>query len=1162
MERYEHQKIEAKWQKKWEEAQAHSAPDHTGEKNYLLIEFPYPSGDGLHVGHVRSWTALDVVARKRRAEGKNVLYPIGWDAFGLPTENYAIKTGKNPKDVTKENTDNFRRQIKSVGLSFDWSREINTTDPAYYKWTQWIFLKMYEKGLAYKAKTLINWCPKDKIGLANEEVVDGCCERCGTPVEKREKEQWMLAITKYAQRLYDDLDTVDYIERAKVQQRNWIGPSEGAEIDFALSLPQFSGEVVFASNNEGKLKRMKKLIAEAGLSIVLKTPKEVGIENFDVKEDGATLVENSEKKAKTLVTLANLPVLADDSGFFIENEEIDPVTVKRNALNGIDEKTLSIEEIAQLMQKYYADIAQKRGGRVDAEWRNNLCFIDSNKSVYHIETVRPVILTSESRGKVDPYLPLRGLYISKATNKYVLEQTEEEELIELQPVTEGIKKVFTPYIKIFTTRPDTLFGATYMVLSPEHPLIKNLIEKAENGKEIASYATAAKNKSEIERTAEGKEKTGVEIKGIKAINPATNQEIPIYVADYVLAGYGTGAIMAVPAHDERDFAFAKKFNLPITQVVEPKFVADPKQEGAIVEGMPMIRREAVAVIVRNPKDNTYLVISWKGLRMHGLVTGGIDEGEDMVEAAKREVLEETGYKNLKLVRDPKLTINTFFYHRVKKQNRHAHFHYLEFELENEEKDEVNEKEAALHEVLWKTKDELKDFFTVFEGGFTLEYLDNPNYLFTGAGLLGNSGEFTGMESEEAKRKITEKVGGKIVTTFKLRDWVFSRQRYWGEPIPMINCPKDGWVAVPEKDLPVMLPEVEKYQPTDTGESPLSTMDEWVHTTCPACGGPAKRETDVMPNWAGSSWYWLRYTDPKNDTEFASQEKLKYWTPVDWYNGGMEHTVLHLLYSRFWHKFLFDLGLVPTSEPYMKRTSHGLILAEDGSKMSKSKGNTVSPDEIVKTFGADSLRMYEMFVGPFDQPVSWSTSSIMGVRRFLERVMKLSGHVSASTGSATDMSEELAILLNQTIKKVGEDIEALKMNTAVSSLMVLLNKLEEQDQVSKQEFEVFIKLLAPFAPHISNELAEINGIDLSVWPTYDEAKLASDTVTLAVQVNGKARGTVVVGRGASEEEVVEVVAANPTLAKWLPEGALQEGKIGVKVIYVPGKIISFVSPQGA
>ncbi|MDZ4205828.1 MAG: class I tRNA ligase family protein, partial [Patescibacteria group bacterium] len=686
---YDPKEIEGKWQKKWEKSGLYRAEDDSKKpKYYALVEFPYPSGDGLHIGHVRSYTAMDIIARKRRMEGLNILYPIGWDAFGLPTENYAIKTGRQPAEITKENSDTFRQQLKSLGISFDWSREINTTDPKYYKWTQWIFLKFLEKGLAYKAKMAINWCPKCKIGLANEEVVDGNCERCGTPVEQKKKEQWMLAITKYADRLYDDLDTVDYPERVKIQQRNWIGRSEGAEISFEIK------------NNDEK-------------------------------------------------------------------------------------------------------------------------------------------------------------------------------------------------IKVFTTRPDTIFGATYMVLAPEHPFVTNNLQLTINKDEIVQYIEQTKAKTDIDRSAEGKEKTGVELKGVKAINPATTQEIPVYIADYVLPHYGTGAIMAVPADDERDKEFAEKFNLPIIKDYTP-----------------------------------------------------------------------AGFE---------------------------------------------------------------DF-------------------------------------------------GKRITRYKLRDWVFSRQRYWGEPIPVIHCDKCGMVPVPEKDLPVELPEVEKYEPGPDGESPLANITGWVNTKCPQCGGKAKRETDVMPNWAGSSWYFLRYCDPFNDTEFASMEKLKYWmgdvlrrgTPqddaggVDWYNGGMEHTVLHLLYSRFWNKFLYDLKLVPTSEPYKKRTSHGLILAAGGEKMSKSKGNVINPDTIVEQFGADTLRLYEMFMGPFEQVIAWNEESLIGPRRFLEKVWRLKEKVS-------DSDLEDSALIHQTIKKVSDDIESMGFNTAVSAMMIYTNALDKQEQVTQKEFEVLLILLAPFAPHITEEL---------------------------------------------------------------------------------------------
>lgn len=793
MRAYEPSDIEKKWQDAWAQEGVLRKADDTSasKKTYLLVEFPFPSGEGLHIGHPRSYVALDIAARKRRAQGENVLFPMGWDAFGLPTENYAIKTGRNPKDVTRENTDNFRRQMKMLGLSFDWSREVNTTDPSYYKWTQWIFIQLYKHGLAYKSKTVINWCPKCKIGLANEEVVGGECERCGSPVEKREREQWMLAITKYAQRLYDDLDSVDFIEAAKAGQRNWIGPSHGAEIDFAIE--------------------------------------------------------------------------------------------------GGDER-----------------------------------------------------------------------------------------------------------VRVFTTRPDTLFGATYLVLAPEHDLVSALLPRLSNAADVEAYVTNARKKTDIERVAEGKEKTGVILEGIRATNPATSQSIPVYIADYVLATYGTGAIMAVPAHDERDFEFAMKFNLPVLQVVE--------------------------------------------------------------------------------------------------------------------------------------------------GG------DMP---FSGEGTLTNSGTFNGMSSEEARRAITEAVGGEMKTTYKLRDWVFSRQRYWGEPIPMIHCEKCGWVPVPETNLPVTLPDVEKYEPTETGDSPLASMDAWVNVACPTCGGDAKRETDVMPNWAGSSWYYLRYCDPHNDEVLASPEKLKYWLPVDWYNGGMEHTTLHLLYSRFWHKFLYDIHVVPTAEPYTYRTSHGFILAENGEKMSKSRGNVINPDEMVERFGADTFRTYEMFMGPFDQAIAWSTNGMVGVRRFLERVWKLR---DAVTDSAV-LDPKVHRLLNETVRKVGDDIEALKFNTAVSSLMILAGALEEAPAVPVHGYETLLVLLAPFAPHMTQELWMDLGRDGMVadesWPEYDETLGQDAEATVVIQVAGRVRGSVTVPRGASSDAVLEAALAVPGVKKWVGEVP------PARVVLVPDKLINIV-----
>ncbi len=981
---YDPKKIEGKWQKAWDKSGIYRAKDVSKKpKWYSLIEFPYPSGDGLHTGHIRSNTAMDIISRKRRMEGYNVLYPIGWDAFGLPTENYAIKTGVHPAKVTKQNTDTFRRQLKAVGFSFDWSREINTTDPDYYRFTQWIFLQLFKKGLAYKQKSLVNWCPKDKTGLANEEVVNGCCERCGTAVEKKEKEQWMLKITAYADRLDKDLDTVDYLPQIKLQQRNWIGRSEGAEIPFLLNFT--------------------------------KNPA--------------------------------------------DNEHRGP------------------------------------GGE-------------------------------------------------------------------------------RAQLTVFTTRPDTLFGATYLVLSPEH-LWVTLATDADhdvlaNKEEVKAYVAAVRNKTEIERTAADKEKTGIRLEGVEAIHPATGEALPIFVADYVLASYGTGAIMAVPAHDERDHAFAEKYDLPIRQVIEPKFIGE-SGEGAIKPDLPFIKREAVCAIVRNPHDDRYLCISWKGLHMHGLVTGGIEAGEDIVECARREVLEETGYANLRHITTAPVAINTYFYHRVKQQNRHAHFRFVFFDLENEEQIPVDEKEAALHEIVWKKKAELKDFFSVFEGQFLVSLLNNSNYLYTGEGLMLNSAEFSDLDSAVAKEAITKRFGTPK-TSYKLRDWVFSRQRYWGEPIPLVHCDhcaqtnsvQGGWVAIPEKDLPVKLPTVKDYQPSDDGESPLARVPKWVNTKCPVCKGRATRETDTMPNWAGSSWYFLRYVDPKNKKSLASMEKLKYWmgetglprseahpaTGVDWYNGGMEHTTLHLLYSRFWNKFLYDIGMVPVEEPYQKRTAHGMILGEGGVKMSKSKGNVVNPDLIVKNYGADTLRIYEMFMGPFDQAITWNTESIIGSRRFLDKIWALSQKVGKNKDD-----KEFAVLTNKTIKKVTEDIESMAFNTAISAMMVWSNEADKLAIVPVGHFEVFLKLLAPFAPHLTEELWQILGhrksIHLEKWPEHDPTQLVDELVIVAVQVNGRVRHTLNVNRIATEEDVKKMALNNDIIKKWIDNQPIK------KIIYVPGKIVNIV-----
>ena len=791
--------IEKKWQKKWDEEKTFkSVIDKNKKKFYPLVEFPYPSGQGLHVGHPRPYTALDVVARKRRLEGENVMYPMGWDAFGLPTENYAIKNKIHPAKVTEDNIKNFKAQMKSIGFSFDWDREVNTTDPDYYKWSQWIFIQMYKHGLAYKNEMSVNWCPSCQVGLANEEVVDGKCERCGTEVVHKMKNQWMLKITAYADRLIDDLEEVDFEERIKASQINWIGRSHGCDVDFKIK----------------------------------------------------------DKDAK---------------------------------------------------------------------------------------------------------------------------------------------------LTVYTTRPDTIFGVSYMVVSPEHPILDQYKDEIKNLSAIKAYQEEAKKKSDFERAELNKDKTGVMIEGISAINPLNNKEIPIWVSDYVLMTYGTGAIMAVPAHDTRDFEFAQKFDMPIIPVY--------------------------------------------------------DTGEEL----------------------PTTDINK--------------------------------------------------------------------------GKAINSDFLNGLSASDAKKKaiayVEEKGLGKAKTNFKLRDWVFSRQRYWGEPIPMIYCEEHGWVPVPESELPVKLPEVESYEPTATGESPLSEIEEFVNTTCPICGKASKRETDTMPQWAGSSWYYLRYMDPHNNEAIASDEALNYFSPVDWYNGGREHTTLHLLYSRFWHKFLYDIGVVPTKEPYKKRTSHGMILGSDHQKMSKSRGNVINPDDIIRDYGADTLRCYEMFMGDFSSMAIWSDEGVRGCRKYLERVFNLKDLV----GEGEEYSKDLEVLINQTIKKVSEDYENLKFNTGIAQLMTLLNEMKAKGSITRKDFKTYITLLNPVAPHITEELWEMMGyegeLNQTSWPSYDEDKLSFDSFEMPVQINGKVRGKVLMSKEANKEDALKAAREDKNIKSYI------EAKEVKKIIYVPGKILNIV-----
>ncbi len=941
MKTYDPKKIEKKWQAVWQKQKIYFAKN-TGKKKFVLIEFPYPSGEGLHMGHLRPYVAGDVYSRFQRMKGFETMYPMGWDAFGLPAENYAIKKGVHPSVSTAQNVKNAKRQVQSWGIGFDWSREINTTDPEYYKWTQWIFLQFYKAGLAYEATGLINWCPKDKTGLANEEVIDGKCERCGTVVEKKELRQWYLKITAYAEKLLEGLKNLpQWPDQVKLQQENWIGKSEGAEIDFPIA----------GKNNYVLLHGFKG------------TPD--GIFFPWLKRE---LDERSLKYQAPQMPNPENPTENEQVNFVLQNCKFDENTI----LFGHSLGCVVAMKVLEKLNKKIGGLVLA-GGFSSPEFKDNpRPFHDTFEWHFDFEKIKKyagfVKILSDPN---DHAIRIeQGKHLHENLGGQLLEVpgaqphfTAQEEPVILQSLV--------PKIKIFTTRPDTIFGATYMVLAPEHDFISKLKAQISNLEEVEAYIEEAKKKTDIQRSALEKEKTGVQLKGISAINPATGEKIPVWIADYVLMGYGTGAIMAVPQHDERDRQFVEKYKLPI-------------------------------------------------------------------------------------VDKPLLSI------------------------------------------------------------------------------------------EEA----TNKFGTKKIQ-YKLRDWVFSRQRYWGEPIPLIHCKTCGIVPVPEKDLPVKLPKVEKYEPTGTGESPLAVIDKWVNTKCPNCKSPAKRETNTMPQWAGSSWYYLRYTDPNNDKKLASMDLMKHWLPVDVYFGGMEHTTLHLLYSRFWNLFLHDQGIVPVSEPYTKRVPHGIILAEDGEKMSKSRGNVVNPDEIVKVWGADTMRMYELFLGPHEQAVSWHSRGIIGVRRFLEKVWRIA---NPSPQSSPARGEEVNTLVHKTIKKVTEDIENYRFNTAVSALMILANEMDGKE-TNRNEKEILLKLLAPFAPHVAeelwNQLGNKDSIHLAPWPEYDPALVKDEFINVAVQVNGKVRDTVRLAINANEEDARKTAEGSPQVQKHLV------GKQIVKFIYVPGKIINYV-----
>ncbi|MDI6734205.1 MAG: alpha/beta fold hydrolase [Patescibacteria group bacterium] len=983
MKKYDFAKIEKHWQKEWEKEQVYFAQDKSKkEKKYILVEFPYPSGEGLHVGHLRPYVAGDVYSRFLRMKGYEVMYPIGWDAFGLPAENYAIQQGIHPAITTVKNIKNVKVQLKSWGIGFDWSREVNTTDPEYYKWTQWIFLQLYKAGLVYEARGFINWCPKDKTGLANEEVVGGCCERCGVSVEKKELRQWYLKITDYAEKLLEGLKKLDWPEKIKIQQENWIGKSEGAEIDFKIKdgvapfyvlLHGYTG-----SPSSNFFPWLKRELERCGAKVY--APK---LPNTD----DPRVYDQVEAVLKSVPFDKNTVLVGHSLGGVVAMKILEQLKkpVKKTILVSSFTKNTFITEP---FEPYAFD------------WKFDEKKIRVNAGIVHV--LRDTTDDTVPRYQADNIKQLIGGIIFDFTaNEPHASGDKEPEIL----------RHCIDSLQVFTTRPDTLFGATYMVLAPEHELIRKLEVKITNYGEVKKYISEAREKSEEERT---NEKIGVELKGIKAINPANKKEIPVFVADYVLSGYGTGAIMAVPAHDERDFEFAKKYNLEIKKVILPVLIKNPLGSA---QGVPL--------------------------------------------------------------------------------------------------------EVAIQSECW-----------------------------IGDGQLINSGKFDGMDSEKAKYEITKFVGGKKKIQYRLRDWVFSRQRYWGEPIPLVHCEKCGVVPVPERGLPILLPEVKRYEPTGTGESPLAVIDSWVNTKCPKCGGGAKRETNTMPQWAGSSWYYLRYADPNNKKEFANIDLLKYWLPVDAYFGGMEHTTLHLLYSRFWHEFLYNQKFVPTPEPYIKRIPHGIILGSDGEKMSKSRGNVVNPNETIKKFGADSLRMYELFLGPHEAAVSWNEKGILGISRFLERVNKF---FQIKNKNSKD-DESIKTLLHKTIKKATEDINEYKFNTAISALMVLLNNMEGKE-LSREIKEIFLKLLNPFAPYLVEELwynlGNKNFIQKESWPEFDEKYLKEDSFELVIQVNGKHRATIVVGVGIKEDEAQKLALAQEKVKNFINNQKIK------KVIFVPNRLINFV-----
>ncbi|KKU66582.1 MAG: Leucine-tRNA ligase [Parcubacteria group bacterium GW2011_GWA2_47_16] len=1199
MKSYDHKKIEKKWQKEWEKKKANVAKENSAKpKFYGLIEFPYPSGDGLHVGHIRSNTAMDIVARKRRAEGYEVLYPIGWDAFGLPTENYAIKTGIQPSVVTKKNAATFRRQLKALGFSFDWSREVNTTDPEYYKWTQWIFLKFLEKGLAYKKRMAINWCPKDKIGLANEEVVDGKCERCGISVEKREKEQWMLAITKYADRLDRDLD------------------------------PK---KILIGTRNNAKVKMLKACLAGvAGIELI--SLEDIPPVDDSTLVEGDDFLENAKKKSEFYFKKTGIPTIATDHILWIEKwPENKGFMVHMRKHANPNSPRATDDEVVAFLKNFLKSV----GGESKANFHYAIGYTDEAGTIVADEVPGHYILQDKEQAKnYWPGYPTEALLKDAKTGVFKSEQSDD---VRYAKITKFLREKFVPRmfhgktpvdylekirvqqknwigrsegvnfkgkvkdlditIETYNSVPQTYRAETFTVIAPEHSLVPKLVARTECEKPVLEFVEKLKLKRAEKDFDAEKEMEGIFTGRYIENYAGTGRDLPIWIASYVVADYGTGIVNA-SAHDERDFKFAKKFNIPLHPVAEPLFI---KTDGpdAVQKDKPFVEREAISAIVKHWSEDKYIGLRWKKVDWDTFITGGVETGQTPEEAARAEVTEETGYKNLKLIRILPRSHSQFF-HVPKNVNRFAHFHNFLFQLVDGEKLEVSDEEKSNHDVVWLTPKELETFRLPEGNRLEWEQVQSIERPVVKNGILIEPAEFKGREWHEVRPDIISYLVDKGYATravnYKLRDWVFSRQRYWGEPIPVIYCCKcledsrfkiqdlrqgtdyttiEGRnhliIPVPEKDLPVKLPKVKNYKPTDMGESPLAAISKWVNVKCPVCKGSAKRETDTMPNWAGSSWYYLAYAMHKNLKSKilnlkSSGNLFKYWLPVDWYNGGMEHTTLHLLYSRFWHKFLYDLKLVPTNEPYLKRTSHGLILGEGGVKMSKSVGNVVNPDALIESFGADTLRLYEMFMGPFDQHIAWSTESMVGPRRFLERVWKIRFRIQDSRLKKDKKERELKSdnlnlesVLHRTIKKVGDDIEAMRFNTAVSSMMILANEMEKAEALSGVQYATLLRILAPFAPHITEELWSILGhkksIHLEPWPAFDVTLAAHGTGVLVIQINGKVRGNLSTDHELSENEAKEQSLALPEIKKWI------DGKKVIKTIYVKGRLINIVVAEG-